>query len=94
MVNKLRLLSLKKEEAVREEDFDLAMGLKEVCDRLKILGHKLIQLESNKAQAIEGEDFLSAKAFKQEIEHIKYEIGHVDPLDPFGSQKVKTMTVD
>jgi len=40
------------------------MALKEVCDRLKILGHKLITLEGQKAEAIECEDFLSAKAIK------------------------------
>jgi hypothetical protein len=40
LTNKLRLLSLKKDQAVREEDFDLAMALKEICDRIKILGQK------------------------------------------------------
>lgn len=45
LTNKLKIISLKKEQAVREEDFDLAMGLKEICDKLKIIGHKIITLE-------------------------------------------------
>jgi len=40
LLNKLRILSLKKEEAVQAEDYDLAMALKQVGDKLKILGHK------------------------------------------------------
>jgi hypothetical protein len=39
---------LKKEQAVREEDYDLAMALKEICDKLKIIGHKIITLEQQK----------------------------------------------
>lgn len=42
ILNKLSILQVKKEEAVRNEDFDIAMELKFVCDRLKILGNELI----------------------------------------------------
>lgn len=64
LTNKLKIISLKKEQAVREEDYDLAMALKEICDKLKIIGHKIITLEQQKYQAIEGEDFLAAKQYK------------------------------
>lgn len=74
ILNKLSILQVKKEEAVRNEDFDIAMELKFVCDRLKILGNELIQLESKKVQAIEGEDFESAKYIKVEIHRIRKEL--------------------
>jgi hypothetical protein len=50
------------------------MELKLVCDRLKILGNELIQLESKKIQAIDGEDFESAKYIKGEIHRIRKEL--------------------
>ena len=72
---------------MRSEDYDLAMALKEISDKLKILGHKLLQLERQKAEAIEGEDFMTAKAIKHEETMIYAEIDSVNPLDPFGTQK-------
>ena len=63
------------------------MALKEVSDKLKILGHKQVQLEQFKVEAIQGEDFQSAKAIKNELDNIKAEIGSVDPVDPFGRQR-------
>ena len=42
LLNKLKLLQSKKDAAVRSEDYDLAMALKEISDKLKILGHKLL----------------------------------------------------
>lgn len=38
----------KKDESVRNEDFDLAIQLKEVCDNLKVMGNDLMHLESRK----------------------------------------------
>jgi hypothetical protein len=43
------------------------MSLKEVYDSLKIMGSDLIMLNNNKAEAIECEDFETAKAIKAEI---------------------------
>jgi len=39
---------MKKYEAVNNEDFDLAMALKEVYDSLKIMGSDLLMLQNNK----------------------------------------------
>ena len=64
---------MKKEEAVRSEDFDLALAFKALVDKLKINGHKLLQLEMRKQEAVNGEDFLAAKAIKAEIDRIKAE---------------------
>ena len=58
------------------------MELKLVCDRLKILGNELIQFESKKIQAIEGEDFESAKYIKGEIHRIRKELEQIDPHHP------------
>lgn len=70
---------------MREEDYDLAMALKEICDKLKIIGHKIITLEQQKYQAIEGEDFLAAKQYKLELDRIRSQLTQIDPLDPFGT---------
>ena len=50
--------------AVNAEDFDLAIELKEVSDRLKLIGSDLTMLEMRKQDAINGEDFETAKALK------------------------------
>ena len=56
-------------------------------DKLKIYGHKLVQLEQRKLEAVDGEDFLSAKSIKSEIDQIKREVADIDAIDPFGSQQ-------
>ena len=56
-------------------------------DKLKINGHKLVQLEQKKLEAVDGEDFLSAKSIKSEIDQIKREVADIDAIDPFGSQQ-------
>ena len=40
------------------------MALKEICDRLKIMGNELLNMELRKIDAVQGEDFESAKALK------------------------------
>ena len=42
----------------------MAMQLKEVTDRFKLMGADLQVLEERKQQAIAGEDFETAKAIK------------------------------
>lgn len=84
-------MQIKKEEAVQLEDYDTALKLKALVDKLKINGHKLLQLEQKKQEAVEGEDFLSAKSIKIEIDQIKREVAEIDAIDPFGSQRQLTM---
>jgi hypothetical protein len=74
---------MKKNEAVHNEDFDLAMGLKEVYDSLKIMGSDLLMLQNNKIEAIECEDFEAAKAIKAEIARLNFICGRIDPHRPF-----------
>jgi hypothetical protein len=45
--------------------------LKEVIDRLKLAGSQLMQLEAQKRQAIECDDFDSAKVLKYEIDRLR-----------------------
>ena len=61
---KLQVLLRKKQEAVEAEDFDAAIELKEISDKLKLIGSDLNMLEQRKQEAIEGEDFETAKALK------------------------------
>lgn len=83
IISKLQVLQIKKNEAVHSEDFDLAMGLKEVYDSLKIMGSDLLMLQNNKAEAIECEDFETAKAIKAEITRLHFICSRIDPHRPF-----------
>jgi hypothetical protein len=74
---------MKKNQAVHNEDFDLAMGLKEVYDSLKIMGSDLLMLQNNKIEAIECEDFEAAKAIKAEIVRLNFICSRIDPHRPF-----------
>ena len=81
--DKLQVLLKKKEEAVQEEDFDTAMELKEISDKLKLIGSDLNMLELRKQEAISGEDFETAKSIKAQIEKLKGLVYNLDPLNPF-----------
>lgn len=72
-----------KDAAVKDEDYDKAQALKEVCDRLKILGNELLKLEVAKVEAIKGEDFEAAKRIKVEIVRMSKMIEMIDPMNPF-----------
>jgi len=74
---------MKKNEAVHIEDFDLAMGLKEVYDSLKIMGSDILMLQNNKLEAIECEDFEAAKAIKAEIARLTSICSRINPHRPF-----------
>jgi len=41
-----------KELAVQNEEFDYAIDLKEICDKLKMIGSDLVILEKRKAEAV------------------------------------------
>ena len=53
-----------KKDAVQREDFDAAIELKEITDKLKLIGSDMNMLELRKQEAIEGEDFETAKVLK------------------------------
>jgi uncharacterized protein (UPF0335 family) len=74
---------MKKMEAVHSEDFDLAMGIKEIYDSLKIMGNDLIVLEAKKKEAIECEDFGAAKMINVEMQRLQLICSQVDPHNPF-----------
>ena len=80
---KLQVLLRKKQEAVEREDFDAAIELKEISDKLKIIGSDLNMLEQRKQEAICGEDFVTAKALKTRMEQFKELIRNHDPENPF-----------
>ncbi len=50
------------------------------------MGSKLIKLEKSKTEAVQGEDFQTAKQIKQEIDSIRNEIAYFNPDDPFNEQ--------
>jgi len=68
---KLNILQMKKQGAVDAEDFDTAIELKEITDKLKLIGSDLNMLEQRKQDAIAGEDFETAKALKLQMEKLK-----------------------
>ena len=69
--DKLDILEIKKQEAVASEDFDSAIELKDITDKLKLIGSDLNMLDQRKREAIEGEDFETAKALKMQMEKLK-----------------------
>jgi len=48
----LAIITQKKDQAVADEDFDLAIEFKDICDKLKMIGSDLAVLERKKAEAI------------------------------------------
>ena len=48
MRDKLQILLQKKQEAVEKEDFDAAIELKEISDKLKLIGSDLNMLDYRK----------------------------------------------
>ena len=81
---KLNILDQKKQEAVASEDFDSAIELKDITDKLKLIGSDLNMLEQRKREAIDGEDFETAKALKLQMERLRQLVINLDPHNPFG----------
>lgn len=71
LLDKLKVLSSRKDAAVEEEDYDRAKRVKEFMDKLKLLGEQIFKLELQKKLAIENEDFDSAKILKYEISRLR-----------------------
>ena len=57
--------------------------MKEISDKLKLIGSDLNMLEQRKQEAIEGEDFETAKALKLRMDNLKELIRNHDPENPF-----------
>ena len=70
-LKKIRELTAVKQNAVQEEDYDLAKKMKEQIDSLKLVGNNLLMLENQKSQAVSVEDYDLAKALKQEIDNLR-----------------------
>ena len=83
MRSKLAILQRQKQEAVAVEDFDAAIELKDITDKLKFIGIDLNTLEQRKKFAIDGEDFETAKALKIKIENLREMISTLDPESPY-----------
>ena len=61
----------------------MAMELKEISDKVKLIGSDLAMLEVRKHEAISGEDFETAKSIKAQIEKLKGLVANLDPHNPF-----------
>jgi centrosomal protein CEP104 len=55
---------MEKQEALEVEDFDQCKYIKQIIDKLKIVGNQLVSLEHQKREAIENEDYEKAKQLK------------------------------
>ncbi|RNF12207.1 hypothetical protein TraAM80_00489 [Trypanosoma rangeli] len=64
-------LLLLKEKAVAAEDYDLASALKTCLLNLESVGKELYVLEKQKIEAVEKEDYVSAKALKRQIDGLR-----------------------
>ena len=58
---------MEKQEALEVEDFDQCKYIKQIIDKLKIVGNQLVSLEHQKREAIENEDYEAASRFRDEI---------------------------
>lgn len=87
--DKLAIITEKKDHAVANEDFDLAIEFKDICDKLKMIGSDLSVLEKRKAEAIANEDFESAKALKLQVDKLRLLVDNLDPYDPFKQVSAK-----
>ncbi|KAK2947150.1 putative Centrosomal protein of 104 kDa [Blattamonas nauphoetae] len=86
-----REFSMKKDLAVREEDFDAAKMWKRAIERLREIAPQLTELEKQKDEAIAVEDYDQAKAVKLQITRIKEELKAMSAgkMDAFEEQQRK-----
>ena len=56
---------------------------------MKLIGSDLNMLEQRKKEAIEGEDFETAKALKFQMENLKQLVTNLDPENPFVPQQLQ-----
>lgn len=75
---KIKIMKNILDEAIKNDDFDEAKKIKFNIDKLKLLGKKLYDLESQKKFFINLEDYDSAKIIKIEIERVKSKIRNID----------------
>eukprot|EP00754_Rhynchopus_humris_P008902 Rhum_TRINITY_DN13870_c0_g1::Rhum_TRINITY_DN13870_c0_g1_i5::g.65230::m.65230/K16458/CEP104; centrosomal protein CEP104 len=68
---KIRDLTIIKQRAVQEEDYDTAKRMKDQIEKLKEIGSQLLLLENQKKQAVSQEDYDLAKSLKQEIDELR-----------------------
>jgi len=70
-LEKIRSLTIAKDRAVEEEDYEEAKRCKDQIIRLRQIGQSLRDLEDRKRQAVQNEDYDVAKALKSEIENLR-----------------------
>jgi centrosomal protein CEP104 len=70
-LTKIDELKSQLDKFVEEENFDQAKIINELIQRIKILGHKIYNLQEIKLKAIEVNDYDNAKIVKKEIDRIK-----------------------
>ena len=70
-LERVKALWKAKEMAVRNDDYDEAMRLKEAIQRLRSIGTHLAQLEERKRIACDKEDYSAAKIIKMEIDRLR-----------------------
>eukprot|EP01059_Diplonema_ambulator_P032999 TRINITY_DN6722_c0_g1_i2.p1 TRINITY_DN6722_c0_g1~~TRINITY_DN6722_c0_g1_i2.p1 ORF type:complete len:935 (+),score=309.11 TRINITY_DN6722_c0_g1_i2:409-2805(+) len=68
---KMRELTIIKQRAVQEEDYDTAKRMKVMIDALKQVGSQLLLLENQKKQAVQKEDYDLAKSLKLQIDQLR-----------------------
>ncbi|KAM3573336.1 hypothetical protein VYU27_004695 [Nannochloropsis oceanica] len=71
---RLRMLTLAKEAAVKEENYDEAKRLKAAESALRGMGGRISALEEEKRKAVRAEEYDKAKALKFEIEILRREM--------------------
>lgn len=75
---KIRELSVIKDEAISQEDFDKAQSIKNAISRLKSVANQLLVLEERKQNAVKNDEFDKAKLLKFEIENLRNKAANID----------------
>lgn len=75
---KIKILKGQQEEAIKNEDYDEAKRLKISIDKIKFIGRKIYDMETQKKIYINNEDFDNAKIIKFEIDRLKSSLKYVD----------------
>jgi centrosomal protein CEP104 len=70
-LEKIKILEKAKQKAAANEDFDEAMAIKSIIERIRSVGIHIQELDERKRLAIQNEDYDSAKIIKQEITKLK-----------------------
>ena len=85
-LDRLKVLEVAKDKAIKNEDYEDAKRLKDAIERLKQIGVQLLHLEEIKLLAVNNDDYDSAKIIKAEIDRLRSAIIPQALMGKYGAQ--------